>query len=106
MKAKIPLNLSKAQEKAMIEEINRQIVERKQEIDDYLISQENEIDARILWALHIILGFGKERLCNFYKVSYALYDNQNKWSQGRTEIEALKSIGVDIGELRKELNHD
>ena len=80
----------------MIEEINRQIAVQ---------NKENAIvfDAAILWALHICFGFGKDRLRRFYDTFYVLFINKDKWAQGRTEIEMLKGIGVDIEAWNEEV---
>lgn len=84
--------------KAMILEINRQIVE-----------QENKfiqgIDAMILWTLHKELGFGKKRLERFYKAVIRNYKELCKYFEMDDTYPAeqkLREIGVDLDKLRKE----
>lgn len=89
MNVKIPYKLTKKQEEAMREEINKQIAEQTAKND-------NAFDAAVLWALHVCFGFGKKRLRMFYDTFRAMVTNSNKWMYGRTEIEMLKGIGVDI----------
>lgn len=95
MKAKIPCKLTKKQEKAMIEEIDRQIAEQNAKND-------NGFDAAVLWVLHICFGFGEKRLRKFYDMFRATVMNSDKWMYGRTEIEMLKGIGVDIEAWNKQ----
>ena len=54
--------LSAAEKKAMDMEINRQIVEADRRYAD-------DIDAMVLYTLHVHLGFGKKRLRKFYDAS-------------------------------------
>ena len=51
--------LTAAERKAMDMEINRQIVEADRRYAD-------DIDAMVLYTLHVHLGFGKKRLRKFY----------------------------------------
>lgn len=57
--------LTAAEKKAMDMEINRQIVEADRRYAD-------DIDAMVLYTLHVHLGFGKKRLRKFYDAFSAL----------------------------------
>ena len=59
--------LSAAEKKAMDMEINRQIVEADRRYAD-------DIDAMVLYTLHVHLGFGKKRLRKFYDAFSAEHD--------------------------------
>lgn len=97
--------LSKAEQQALNEEINRQIAIKYKE---WL----TELDAMILWTLHTHpqLRFGKKRLERFYKVftkqhlelisRYECGDNDD----GSLCVHKLKSIGVDLETLSKEFD--
>lgn len=89
MKVKIPYKLTQKQHEAMVEEIDRQIAERN-------LKNSNGFDAAVLWSLHICEGFGQKRLRRFYDTFRGMMTNSSKWMYGRTEIELLKGIGVDI----------
>lgn len=95
MRAKIPYKLTSKQEKAMKDEIQRQI-------DEARVRDSNEFDAAVLWALHLCFGLGKKRLRRFYDFFRRLYLNSNRWQFGRSEIDLLKGIGVDIEEWNRE----
>lgn len=60
MKAKMPWRGNASQQKAMRDEINRQIIEadRKFALD---------FDAMVLYTLHLHLGFGKSDFIGFIK---------------------------------------
>lgn len=94
VKVKTPYGMTGKQRKAMHEEIQRQI-------DEARVQDADEFDAAVLWALHLCFGFGKKRLRRFYDFFRTLYLNSGRWKFGRSEIELLMGIGVDI----KEWNH-
>lgn len=84
--------------KAMIREINRHIVEQ----EDKFIQQ---IDAMILYTLHVELGFGKKRLERFYRAIIRNYKDLCKRYEMDDAFPAeciLRDIGVDLDKLRKE----
>ena len=93
-------DLTSAEKKAMEMEIRRQLV-------DYNRQNMNEIDALILWHLHIEYGFGKKRLLRFYEsfnkrveemMNYYMMDSSKApWMY----TEKLKEYGIDIKELNK-----
>ena len=89
MKVKIPYQMTKRQKKAMDEEIQAQI-------DEARVREADEYDAAVLWALHLCFGFGKKRLRKFYDFFCTLYLSDKYWKFGRSEIDLLKGIGVDI----------
>jgi hypothetical protein len=95
MEAKIPYRMTNKERKAMEEEIRSQIEAARQEDSD-------EYDAAVLWALHLCFGFGKKRLRRFYDFYCKLYLNSGRWKYGRSEIDMLKSIGVDIERWNRE----
>lgn len=87
-------------QKAMDEEIKRQIMEQQDRI-------ELDTDAAILWALHISCGFGRARLIKFY------HDFLQIWREMRRQYEdddayaeryKLRQMGVDVEKLREEDN--
>lgn len=69
--------LSAAEKKAMDMEINRQIVEADRRYAD-------DIDAMVLYTLHVHLGFGKKRLRKFY---FAGTSTKPKSSKSKTPCE-------------------
>lgn len=84
--------------KAMVREINRQILEQQNKFIE-------DIDAMILWTLHIELGFGKKRLKRFYNAVIRNYREMCKFYEMDDTYPAeykLREIGVDLDELRKE----
>ena len=84
--------------KAMIQEINRQIVEQE---DKFI----QNIDALILWTLHKELNFGKKRLERFYRAVIKNYKSLCEYFEMDDTYPAeyrLRQIGVDIDKLRKE----
>ena len=89
MKVKIPYKMTSKERQAMKEEIQK-------EIDDARARDGDEFDAAVLWALHLCFGFGEKRLRKFYDFFRKLYLNNRRWQFGRSEIELLKGIGVDI----------
>lgn len=58
MKARIPYRMNSSAKKAMMEEINRQIVENDNQYS-------MDFDAAVLWTLHTVFGFGEKRLKKF-----------------------------------------
>ena len=89
MRAKIPYRMTNKQREAMADEIESQIqAARIRDADKY--------DAAVLWAMHLCFGMGKKRLRRFYDFFRTLYLNNNRWQFGRSEIEMLRGIGVDI----------
>lgn len=96
MKAKVPYKLTNKEQDALNEEIRRQL-------DLARIEDANEFDAAVLWALHLCFGFGEKRLRRYFDFFCTLYRNSGRWSFGRSEIDMLKKIGVDIEEWNREL---
>lgn len=86
-------------------------IEIRKEMADFNRKNLNEIDAIILWWLHEKLGFGKKRILDFYKDFVESYEQLNKryemCDKPEDEIwlctELLKRYGIDIRELRKEV---
>ena len=66
--------LTAAEKKAMDMEINRQIVEADRHYAD-------DIDAMVLYTLHVHLGFGKKRLRKFYDAFSAEHDRLIQYCQ-------------------------
>ena len=91
MKAKIPYRMTNNQRKAMSDEIESQIQAAR-------IRDADEYDAAVLWAMHLCFGMGKKRLRRFYDFFRTLYLNNNRWQFGRSEIDLLRGIGIDIEE--------
>lgn len=84
--------------KAMIQEINRQILEQQNKFIE-------DIDAMILWTLRLELGFGKKRLERFYRAVIRNYKEMCEYYQMNDTYPAeyhLRQIGVDLDKLRKE----
>ncbi len=89
------MDLTAKERKAMNMEINRQIAEADRQY-------RNNVDAMILYALHVHLGFGKKRLRRFYEAFnedhqrlldyYELPESDGAWIADRK----LKEIGVDV----------
>ena len=84
--------LTAAEKKAMDMEINRQIVEADRRYAD-------DIDAMVLYTLHVHLGFGKKRLRKFYDAFSAEHDRLIQYYQMPDDYtwlckEMLKRIGV------------
>lgn len=91
-----------AEKKAMDMEINRQIVEADRRYAD-------DIDAMVLYTLHVHLGFGKKRLRKFYDAFSAEHDRLIQYYQMPDDYtwlckEMLKRIGVDVEAWNKERN--
>lgn len=103
MKARVPWQKTKAEEKAMMDEIHRQILI---EHDKFA----NDFDAMVLYTLHTHLGFGKERLRRFYEAFFAGQQQlikhyempgDNAWLCDQK----LKSIGVDVKQWNEEMKN-
>lgn len=94
-------NFTSSERRAMNLEIQRQLAEY-----DKLHSK--EMDAMILWQLHVTFGFGPERLKRFYLEfgksieallkRYELDDSDQIWLCTRM----LKDYGIDLDEWSKE----
>ena len=94
------VDLTKAENKAMDEEINRQYFEL-----DKKYTKDN--DAAILWALHVCFGFGKERLRKFWEFFFEEQARlreqyQIDTTEGGLCRFKLKEIGVDVDAWHKE----
>ena len=92
--------LTAAEKKAMDMEINRQIVEADRRYAD-------DIDAMVLYTLHVHLGFGKKRLRKFYDAFSAEHDRLIQYYQMPDDYtwlckEMLKRIGVDVEAWNRE----
>ena len=66
--------MTSAEKKAMEIEINRQLVEADRRSTD-------DIDAMVLYTLHVHLGFGKKRLRKFYDAFSAEHDRLIQYYQ-------------------------
>lgn len=96
MKAKIPWRPTKAAQRAMTEEINRQTIVADEK--HYL-----DIVAMVLWALHVCkkTKFGKKRLRAFYddfdKIHQELIDYYKMADDHEWLVHyKLREIGVDV----------
>lgn len=92
--------LTAAERKAMDMEINRQIVEADRRYAD-------DIDAMVLYTLHVHLGFGKKRLRKFYDAFSAEHDRLIQYYQMPDDYtwlckEMLKRIGVNVEAWNRE----
>lgn len=92
--------MTSQEKQAMHKEIKRQLLKMDEE-------HANDVDAAILYTLHITLGFGKKRLRrffdNFHKTmldleTYYEMPNDSPWLCRRK----LKDIGVDVAEWNEE----
>lgn len=106
MKARIPVNLTSNQQKAMVEEIKRQLAE-------YDRANLLEIDAMVLWVLYSEFGFREQRLRRFFDIfnkeltnlteRYQMTDTDLLWLCTRK----LKDIaGIDILKWSEETKED
>lgn len=84
---------------AAIHEIDRQILERD-------AAYSLDIDAMVLWSLHVLFGFGKSRLERFYRGMMEEHLRMRKfYEMDDTYPERLKlkeQCGVDVEALNKE----
>lgn len=104
MKVRIPFKMNSAQQKAMMEEINDQLVKKDTEYS-------MNVDAMILYLLHIFpdTQFGKKRLRRFWNLvfqehqrlrdQYQLSPNDSGWLYCRLLKE---HTGIDIEQWYKE----
>jgi hypothetical protein len=92
--------LTVKERKAMDIEIKRQIAAMERE-------HANALDALVLYALHVHLGWGKTRLRRFYEaftkehnrlIEYYEMPDDNAW----LATEKLKEIGVDVAAWNEE----
>ena len=89
-------DLTAAERKAMKLEIQKQLAE-------YTVKHRQEIDAVVLWILHVQLGLGKKRLRQFYDrfsteldallKRYEMEEDDKTWLC----TEMLKRIDIEIG---------
>lgn len=104
MKARPKYELNSVEQKALNEEIGRQVRE-------FINSITLELDASILWALHEEFGFGAQRLKRFYETAAESREQLVQKYEMQDDakflcIHKLKEIGVDLVEWEKELqNH-
>lgn len=95
------IQLNKAEQKVLDEEINRQILE-----NDLQFSIDN--DSAILEMLHVHFGFGKKRLKKAWKLFFAEHKKLREYYQmepedgGRLCRQRLLKIGVDVEAWYKE----
>ena len=87
-------NFTAAERKAMDKEIRRQIIEMDRKHSD-------DLDAMILYTLHVKFGFGKKRLRQFYEAMSEEHDKLIKHYEMPDDYPwlckyKLKEIGVDI----------
>lgn len=85
---------------AMHKEVNRQLVEQMGELG-------TDVDALILWVLHVEFGFGKQRLKRFFDVFTKEYEYMGEYYDMPKDVPwicrtKLKEIGVDIEQWNKE----
>lgn len=95
------IQLNKAEQKVLDEEINRQILE-----NDLQFSIDN--DSAILEMLHVHFGFGKKRLKKAWKLFFAEHKKLREYYQMEPEDggwlcrQRLLKIGVDVEAWYKE----
>lgn len=95
------IQLNKAEQKVLDEEINRQILE-----NDLQFSIDN--DSAILEMLHVHFGFGKKRLKKAWKLFFAEHKRLREYYQMEPEDggwlcrQRLLKIGVDVEAWYKE----
>jgi len=88
------VNLNKKEQRILNEEINKQILEKDAQYT-------NDIDACVLYTLHVFLGFGAKRLRQFWEAFRSEHSRLQKHYEmpGDTAWLAshvLKRIGVDV----------
>ena len=100
IKRSSPLKLTKGQQKALDNEVRRQLVEKKNE---FLM----DADAMILYTLHKEFGFGKKRLIKFFKTFIDDYekfiDDYQVEGAWMAAYRLKQETGLDIEELHKEM---
>lgn len=93
------VELSAKEQKILNEEINRQILEKDTQYT-------NDIDACVLYVLHVHLGFGRKRLRRFWEAFRVEHDKlRNHYEISDTAYLAqdqLKRIGVDVAAWNSE----
>lgn len=114
MKARINRNSLEIEKlkRQLRKEIMREILEDdalNKEIRRQMLEQESRylqgFDAVFLWGLHVIFGFGAERLKRAYKGVIRVYREMRDYYEMEGSFPAetkLKEIGLDMDELRKE----
>lgn len=100
MNVKIPWKPTKVQQKAIEEEIKRQLLNANAQYT-------NDIDVMILYTLHTHLGFGKKRLRRFYEAFSEIHQQLIDHYKMPDDIpwlcdRKLKEIGVDVKQWNKE----
>ena len=104
MKARLPIQLSSSQRKAMNQEINRQILEHDEKFS-------KDFDSMVLWTLHVCFGFGKKRLKRFWDIFLSEHKRLREYYEldpgddGWLYRYKLKDIGVDVESWYEESEH-
>lgn len=78
--------------KAMIEEIDRQILARDREF-------QLDVDTMVLWTLYHVFGWGKVRLKRFYDAAFKEHERMREYFQMQDlypERAILKEKGIDV----------
>lgn len=91
--------LTAAERKAMDMEINRQIVEADRRYAD-------DIDAMVLYTLHVHLGFGKKRLRKFYDAFSAEHDRLIQYYQMPDDYTWLCKISIHAPRVGRDSKFD
>jgi len=106
VKARIPYQLTKNQQKAMKQEINKQIIEH-----DEAFAMDS--DATILWVLHEYFGFGYKRLRRFWEVCFKSHAELKEYYQLNSDEVAWlcryklkQNVGIDIEEWYREADNE
>lgn len=95
------VQLNKAEQRTLDQEINRQIVEHDHRFD-------MDKESSILWMLHTQFGFGPKRLKKAWELFYSEtlklreYYQMDQGDEGWLAREKLKKIGCDIESWYKE----
>lgn len=105
MKSRVPVGLTAKDRKALNEEIRRQCIEQTEQY-------EVQLDVVVLYALHSVFGFGKERLERFYREMFKLRkDMKARYGTSADDTMGdfamyikLKEMGVDVQKLYDEQN--
>ena len=99
MKALQRFKPSKAEQKALDREINRQLAQNVEGL-------KNNIIALFLWQLHEQLGFGKNRLIQFYNGFKPAIEEMQQYYDMYTGEDTdymckrkLKDLGIDVEQL-------
>jgi hypothetical protein len=94
------VKLTNKQRKVLAEEVKALFMERLEEYD-------LEFDAMVLYTLHKVFGFGKERLERLYKTYFHESDSLKKRYEedtpGFPAIAELQKIGVDVVEWHNKI---